>query len=130
MRKEGATSEIIGAILLLSLVIIGLGIVGSVLLFDIIPEKLPRIEVQAWSSPGTLFIVHQGGDALSSDSIEFHVNGIDTPAEVKNEYDETWTGSWKLGEVLHIDHAAPQYVQIIYVKGRGKTLLTNISEIF
>lgn len=130
MKKESAASEVIGVIILLSLVVIGLGIVGSVLLFDAIPGKIPRIEVQAWKSSTTLFIVHQGGDILSSDTIEFHVNGNDEPAEVKDEADLEWTGSWKLGEVLHIDVTDPQYVQIIYMKGTGETLLTNISEIY
>ena len=93
-QADEAISEAIGAILILSLTIIGLSIVMTAVISQVQVTRLPSVELvaidQDYGSFHTLNIVHNGGDDLPQDQIEIRVNGSNV----------TCQGSWSSNQDL------------------------------
>ncbi|WP_319579003.1 type IV pilin N-terminal domain-containing protein [uncultured Methanospirillum sp.] len=86
-EKEGAVSEVIGALLILVMVIAGLTIIMAMLLgqihTDTIPstELVPIDETNTTTGFHTVKIAHDGGDALSDDEIKILIDGVNSTCD-------------------------------------------------
>ncbi|MFA5414773.1 MAG: type IV pilin N-terminal domain-containing protein [Methanoregula sp.] len=129
LKKDpsSAVSEIIGAILLISLVVSAVMIVGVFVFSQQTPEEIPNINFMTGTDgQGNLSLFHNGGDSLTIG--EFSVNVDQTP----RPYTLAETGSdWSLGKTLVVTGvpSGSHTVQIIYnnTESGGAVLLRTAS---
>jgi len=139
LNNDPAVSEVVGVILLLSIGIIGFGIIAAFLLPDTNPDELPMVQILAYnnSSPYIdpslkypLILVHDGGDTLYSGNIKILVNGTDVTSSALNSSNKKWINQqWKVGERLLIPKANATTVDLVFFKGRVETVITHISDV-
>ena len=129
-RKDDAVSEIIGAVLLISIVVIAVSIVGVILWSQPPPQKIPSLSVSISNSSCNVTLIHGGGDTVENTYIALLVDGIDqTGTFIKQSTGAPWT-SWGNGETIVYSPSytclwTPQRVDIIYYAGTSRTILTS-----
>ena len=116
--NDAAVSEIIGSILLVSIVVTAASIVGVVLWSQPSPEKIPALDVVISEDTGNkmIHLYHDSGDSLSRADIKILVDGNDATTNFKKSGLSDWS-TWGAGESLDYDFntgTAPKKVQIIY----------------
>ena len=114
---DAGISEAIGAIMLISVVVLGVAIVGVVLTSQPPPQKLPAVSAIIFSNGSVVHIYHDGGDTLKSSEISILVNGNVVPFS-KGGSPAPWT--WSVGDTLINSTpitGTPQTVRIVYVPG-------------
>lgn len=118
VTDEDAVSEIVGAILLITLAAAAVGIVAMVLFSQATPEKVPNVNFMVGSNypPKTLYLYHNGGDILRIGQFEVLVDGISRPYSLEGggEY-------WTLGDRLDVDIAG------LSALPKSVTLVSNTS---
>jgi len=78
--KNSAVSEILGAVLMVSIVITGMALIGVILFSSPPPDSIPKIAFSVYAcgeedwTDKTVMISHQGGDPIRWSDIEFIVN--------------------------------------------------------
>jgi hypothetical protein len=75
-NKEGV-SEILGAVLLISIVVLGLSIAGVAILSAPPSQKTPAISADITRIGNTIYIRHEGGDTLQRSETRIVVDGSD-----------------------------------------------------
>lgn len=127
MKDESAISEVVGAILLISIVTLAMAIVSVGVLSQPPPQEIPQINAIAVNESRTIFIDHTGGDSVSRDELLVRVNNQDIPPE-----DVSITGPgewpWSIGKTLRIEYPGPgmpESVQLIYRGGSSSVLILN-----
>lgn len=122
METDAAVSELVGTILLISLVVIAASIVAVAILSQPIPEDVPQLTAIAENQSQTVYLLHTGGDSLQENEIKTIVNGQDSPFSL--DENENWP--WSAGKLLKVDYPGqgmPEYVQLIYTGGSTQTLI-------
>ena len=118
--KESAVSEIIGSVMLISIVVIAVSIVGVVLWSQPPPEKIPALSAGIANQSCKVIVSHNGGDTLEQQAFEILVDGTDQTANFAKNGNPVWT-SWGIGETLVYDPPSPcvppERVQIVYTGG-------------
>jgi hypothetical protein len=119
-ESESGVSEIIGAIMLISVVVMGVAIIGVVLTSQPPPQKIPALDaVISWDGIDTIYIAHNGGDSIQRGEFYIRVDNEVKPFLKTNEPgNPSWT-SWSAGETLDYklvspDTTPPRLVQVIY----------------
>jgi len=92
-----AVSEVIGTITLMSVVIIGTAVVGTILLSQPLPAEVPHFDAIITNQSNNIYILHKGGDALSSGEFRIYVDGVDRTSLFTNNGDYPWS----IGETLY-----------------------------
>ncbi len=77
MMLERGVSEVIGAIILISVAVLAMGIVLIVLLSSPLPTNVPSFSGIISNNSTTIYIRHLGGDPLYSGQYKILVNGVD-----------------------------------------------------
>lgn len=123
--RECAVSEVIGAVMLVSVVVLAVAIIGVALTSQGTPQKIPALDAIISNYGNTIQIYHNGGDTLQSDQMQILVDGIPTTF-TKGENSLPWT-SWSAGDslVAKMD-STPTTVRIIFNGASGaSTVLTS-----
>ncbi|MBN1431742.1 MAG: PKD domain-containing protein [Methanomicrobiaceae archaeon] len=142
--QSEAVSEIIGVVLMISLVVIGVGIVSVIIVGQDTPIELPSLSMIPATDYTDLFLYHTGGDSLKRGEFLVRVDGVDyytaftDDIDIKDQGGAT-TGdwdSWDLGESLIIKDKA-NYNQILIIStlggqgsiiaGSGEAVITSTS---
>jgi len=135
MLDEKGVSEIIGAILLVSLVILGVMIVAVLFLSQPPPQEIPQVNAIAGNNSSHIFLLHDGGDPLAPMETIIRIDGRADPVPPEDitllREDGTveatsWTsGDWSVGKTLRIrdDYPPPQSVTLVYSGGSSQSLL-------
>lgn len=97
--RDSGVSEVIGAILLISVVIAAVGIVGVVLFSQTTPQKIPNVNFMTGTdNSNRLYLYHNGGDSLVKGCFSVIVDGI-----VRDDYTiSDGSNEWSLGKNLII----------------------------
>jgi Archaeal Type IV pilin, N-terminal len=116
VHHESAVSEAIGAILLVSIVVLAVAIIGVALTSQSAPQKLPAVSAVISSSGSQVSLYHDGGDTLASSELSILVNGNPVPF-TKSGNPAPWT--WSTGDTLSytMSSGTPQTVRIVYIPG-------------
>ena len=121
MDNSAGVSEIIGAVLLISLVVVSIGIVAALLFSQTAPPtKIPNMNFMTGVSPDntTLYLYHSGGDPLNVGEFNVLVDGVAKSYSVSGG-----SSQWSLGTNLIVPIATvpattvPKNVQIVYNGG-------------
>jgi hypothetical protein len=113
-----AVSEIIGAVLLISLVVVAVAIVAVVLTSQSTPEKIPNVNfMTGTNTDGTiLYLYHNGGDTLKRG--EFAVITDSDPAPRTDYRISDGSDEWSVGKNLILSETIPpKHVSIVYNSG-------------
>jgi hypothetical protein len=126
--KESAVSEVIGSVMLISIVVLAVAIVGVVLWSQPPPEKIPSLSAGIANESCKVSVSHNGGDMLENATFRILVDGTDKTTNFAKNGNPVWT-SWGIGETLTYTSTPcppmPQNVQIIYTGGNGALSLSS-----
>jgi len=125
--NDAAVSEVIGSILLVSIVVTAASIVGVVLWSQPMPQTIPAFDVIISKDTGNnwIHLYHDGGDSLKYGDIKILVDGNDSTTRFTKSGSSVWS-TWAAGESLDYDYntgAAPEVVQIIYTGAGSSSVL-------
>jgi FlaG/FlaF family flagellin (archaellin) len=124
--RDRAVSEVIGSILLISIVVTGVSIVG-VVLWSQPPQKIPALDaiISKDTVHNMTHIYHDGGDPLSSQDFKILVNSYDYTTNFTKTMGSPST--WATGESLDYNYTGkeeePQVVQIVYTNAGSSSVL-------
>ena len=132
-NPERGVSEQIGAILLVSVVVLMVAIIGVALYSQPPPQNVPSMKAMIWNDSQTIYIKHGGGDPLSASNIRILVNGNDETAKfnLSTEPDTPWD-IWPIGHILAAPISSPSVtsVQIVYSTGSSAFVLASAGQAF
>jgi len=111
---DSGVSEVIGGILLISVVIAAVSIVGLVLLSQATPENVPHVSFMTGNdNSNRLYLLHNGGDSLTRGSFSVVVDG-----GTRDDYTiSDGSSEWSLGKNLiltNVDSTKTHSVAIVY----------------
>ena len=126
---ENALSDALGAIILISIVALGIAIAGMLILSNPPQDKVPAISADITTVGRTIIITHTGGDTLQKSEMQIVVDGVDYTNRF-TRLDGTGWSAWSVGDYLNYtvpDTAAmPQGVTIYYLGGRSSYLIQSM----
>lgn len=96
-NSDRAVSETIGAVMLISVVVVAVAIIGVVLTSQGTPQNIPALDAVISNVDRTVFVYHDGGDTLESQNMDIMVNG--ERRDFAKNGDTGWT-TWSTGETL------------------------------
>ncbi|HWQ67311.1 MAG TPA: PKD domain-containing protein [Methanospirillum sp.] len=125
-RYDQAMSQI-QTIMGLSIVMIILFLLGIVLvIWNPIPELIPKATLSIEAQGDQIIMHHLGGDALSSDRIIVRVNGDIVNNQNLNFMNGAWP--WSDGENVQFFYPAPEsprVVEVSYMTNKGESILLD-----
>jgi flagellin-like protein len=123
--SENGVSEVIGSIMLISIVVAAVSIIGVFFFSQPPPEKIPSLNAIIWNDSQKIYIRHDGGDPLSYEEIEIFVNGTDQTSNFhpSTALAQPWT-TLSIGNVLVYSKGSSPVstVQVVYT-GSGSSAI-------
>ena len=121
MTREHAVSEVIGSILLISLVGIAVAIIAIMFLSQPVPVETQSLNVIASYANQTLFLYHDGGDTMVKG--EYKIRILPSGNELPITDDR-----WEIGEILEFPGIfdPPDSILIISTREGQETLIKDI----
>ena len=120
-------SEVIGAILLISVVIAAVAIIGVILLSQNTPQEIPNVNFMTGTdNSNRLYLFHNGGDSLTIGSFSVLVDGV--TQNNNNIAISDGSTTWSLGKNLIISGITPgqHSVAIVYnTTGTGQVVIRS-----
>jgi hypothetical protein len=118
-------SEIIGAVLLISLVVLAVSIIAMLLFSQATPEKIPNINFMTGSdNSNRLYLYHNGGDSLARGTFSVKVDN-----DIHNDYAiSDGSSDWSLGKNVIVPNipSGQHSVAIVYNgTGTGTVVLRS-----
>ncbi len=125
--SDAAVSEVIGGILLISVVVVAVSIIAVVLFSQQTPRNIPNVNFMVGTDnniPPTLYLYHNGGNALTRGEFDVLVDGSIRPYSISGGGNE-----WSLGKNLVVPvSAVPENVVLVYNNsGSGSVVLRSAS---
>ena len=126
---EEGVSEVVGAMLLIGVTVIGVALVGITFLSGSQPEEIPHTTIVAGNSTeGRLTLANYGGDPLRVGEYRIYVDYDSGLADRTDEFSEPddSDGFWSMGEVLVFNRqGTPRRVVVTAISGGGETILAE-----
>jgi hypothetical protein len=131
MGPDTALSDALGAVVLIAIVGMGVGLLGLAVLSTPPPEKIPSFEADLTVSDHTVLLRHEGGDSIGKDLVVFLYNGSDIGNSFRNTDGSAWT-SWSIGDTLRYDapsdEPVPDSIQIVYASGSSTRVILTLGK--
>jgi len=125
--QENGVADILGAIVLVSVVTFGIVIAASAILSNPVPQKIPALNIDVKNTSSTVYLTHNGGDSLHKGEYRILVDGQDrTTSFLKGG---TAAGDWSAGETLEYKPSngkIPGSFQIVYTGGGISQVLVQV----
>lgn len=127
VHPENGVADILGAIVLVSVVTLGIAIAAASIISHSVPQKIPSLNIDVKNTTGMVFLTHNGGDSLHKGEYRILVNGQDrTTSFLKGG---AAAGDWSAGETLEYkpsDGRIPESFQIVYTGGGNNQVLVQV----
>ncbi len=132
--KTLAASELVGTLILTSLIILVIGIVGVTLLSQGPPAEVPALRVDIHNDSGALVLINRGGDMLFREKTRIFVDGVDRTGDFFREgevssWAEFGTGDWLRLNLSGFSYQDDISVQIVHTGPDVPALLFTIGDI-
>ncbi|MDO8840877.1 PKD domain-containing protein [Methanocalculus sp.] len=130
MPGTDGVSEVIGSIMLISLVVLAVVIVGVGILSQPPPVQTQYLDAIPGIKSDTLYLYHNGGDALYPGDFFVRVDGIDYSSDSLSIQGGDWP--WEIGELLKVDGlttATFGRIQIISTIGGQQSIIVDIGDV-
>lgn len=136
IKSESGVSELIGAILLVSLVVMLIMVVTTVIISQPRPEKIPELSATISTSYDTgmstylVNITHMGGDGLKPEEYLVVINGVTvTPIKIFEPGTDPWTlkNEWSFQSPNMVIKSAnkPNIVELYYSGPSNRVLIAK-----
>lgn len=118
MKHCSAVSDVVGSLIMVSIVTIALGIIAVAILSQPAPPDIPAVDVTTYRSPsGTdLTIIHAGGDTLPAGDYWILINSDrkdpTVPFKTGTELDYSSTGEIRSVQLIYQGDRVPEGVQL------------------
>lgn len=116
--NQMGVSEVLGSILLISIIATAVAIIAVGIFSQPPPEKIPAASMEMKTADNTILITHVGGDPLPQSETRIIVDGNDLTASFSRLNGASWT-DWLVGDTLvytvPANQAIPDSVQVLYV---------------
>lgn len=127
---EEGVSEVIGAVLLVSLVVLGVAIVAVALFSQPPPSEVPHLSVVAGTTVDntTFVLLHEGGDTLAAGNYRIYVDNGSGLVDRTDEFALAGDDIWSIGENLTYaggDVAQIEQAVISVVDAGGETVIAG-----
>jgi hypothetical protein len=124
---ESGVSEVVGVILLISVVVIAVSVIAVVVFSQQTPQNIPNVNIMVGTDnkiPPTLYLYHNGGDTLTRGKFDVYVDGVIKPYSISGGGNE-----WSLGKNLVVPVSTmPKNVILVYnSSGTGSVVLRSAS---
>lgn len=120
-ENESGVSEMMGALVLMSVIAAAVGIVGVGILSQPPPQKIPAVSFDISTVGNTIYIRHEGGDSLTREDFNILLDGI-VATDSFHLFDSSgsWS-SWSAGNTLLYQvpdgQPIPGSIQLVYTSG-------------
>ena len=125
-ENETGVSEMMGALVLISVIAAAIGIVGVGVLSQPPPQKIPAVSVDITAIGNIVYMRHEGGDPLPKNEFNITLDGIDKTDSFSILNGPAGWSTWTPGETLYYivpsGQSVPALVQIIYNSGTRASL--------
>ncbi len=120
-ENETGVSEVVGAIILISVVAMAIGVVGVGLLSQSPPQKIPAVSFDISVIGKTVYIRHEGGDSLTKGEFNITLDDVDKTNSFNFVDGPASWSTWPAGKTLYYvvpsGENVPASVQILYNSG-------------
>lgn len=126
---ESGISDALGAVLLISVIALAVGILAMNIVSQPLPQKIPELTADISMAGNALLLRHQGGDTLFRSETVILINGVDQTASFADSSGSTAWKSWAVGDTLSTtvtNGQIPQSVQIVYRGGSVSKVIQSI----
>ena len=126
IRSDRAVSDALGAVILISVVALGISIAVMGLLSNPAPPTVPALDADISNSSTAIYLRHTGGDTLFRNEMSLIVNGVDQTSEFVDSSGSNAWQSWAAGDTLSSTVTSgqmPESVQIVYRSGSFSQLI-------
>ncbi len=130
-REDSALSDALGAVVLISVVALGITIAGMAIISSPHPEKIPAISSDIITVNRTIYLSHNGGDSLKRSEMQIVVDGQDYTNRFTSTSGAGWS-AWSVGDYLNYTvpgeptDPMPRGVSIYYLGGRSEYLIQSM----
>ncbi|HII98390.1 MAG TPA: PKD domain-containing protein [Methanoregula sp.] len=128
-EREYGLSDAMGAIVLIAIVGMGIGLVGMFILSEPPPEKIPALSSDITTIGRTILITHNGGDSIAKSDMAIIVDGTDIKDSFQRTDTTPWT-TWAVGDSLLYrvpdDQEMPQGVTIFFIGGSSARIIQSM----
>lgn len=137
-KRENAVSELIGAILLISLVVLAMAIITVAVLSQPPPGEIPHLNALAGNSTDAIYLYHNGGDELAEAEAVIYLNNNPAPVDhaiirlkdadgtVEQDGWSITKTPWSVGKTLIIPESAGS-VTLVYQGPSAQSLILKTS---
>jgi FlaG/FlaF family flagellin (archaellin) len=124
---EEGVSEVIGAVLLVGLTVLGVAIVAAVLISDQQSTEIPHAAIAVGNNESGYFaLVHEGGDPLNEGEYRIYLDTGCGLVDGTGDFTGPADGVWSIGETINYTGSAkPDRVVVTAVTGGGETILAE-----
>jgi hypothetical protein len=131
-NNDCAVSEVIGAVMLISIVVIAVAIIGVAIWSQPPPQKVPALSAGIANESCKVILTHNGGDTLEQGLFKIYVDTTDRTTLFTKAGITGPVTSWGIGETLVYDPSPPctqppTYVRIVFTGGNGEMILSSAS---
>jgi len=99
LQAETAISEVLGAIILVSIISVAFGIIGVSMLSQPHEKSVPALNIVISNNSQKITVYHAGGDPLQFSEMKILLDGVDSTTSFTKGGSGGWT-SWAVGETL------------------------------
>jgi PKD repeat protein len=130
MRRDAALSDALGAVILISVVVLGVTIAAMTIVSNSSQEKVPAIAADITTVGRDIIISHNGGDTLMKSEMQIVVDGEDFTSRFTSPDGSGWS-VWAVGDYLNYTvpdtvAAMPRGVTIYYQAGKSVYLIQSM----
>jgi len=131
IKNSEGVSSVIGAVLMISLVVVAVAIISAMLLSQPTADEIPKLSVIAGvnTDANKFTIFHEGGDALTLGTFSLMLDSGSGYEDKTGDFTLVGGGDlWSIGEYMTYDYSGgsvPVGLKIIYHGKSGDMLLTS-----
>ena len=127
LQAETAISEVLGAIILVSIISVAFGIIGVSMLSQPHEKSVPALNIVISNNSQKITVYHAGGDPLQFSEMKILLDGVDSTTSFTKGGSGGWT-SWAVGETLEYaiptGQHIPASVQVVFKGAMSDYLLS------
>jgi len=127
-RNDRGLSDALGAVVLISVVALGVTLFGVAILSGPLPDRVPALNAEVTNTSDTVFIRHTGGDTLVNGEYRILADGSDRTSDFLSG--GAVPARWSVGDTLeyHLqpNEEIPSSLHIIAITGKSEYVILQV----
>ena len=127
-RNDRGLSDALGAVVLISVVALGVTLFGVAILSGPLPDRIPALNAEVTNTSDTVFIRHTGGDTLVNGEYRILADGSDRTSDFLSG--GAVPAQWSVGDTLeyHLqpNEEIPSSIHIIAITGKSEYVILQV----